>query len=131
MVILKDIHDSGTYIEYNVKNHYIDEMEGSQLFFRYIHQDKTVYELNFGWTNLTVHSFISMLKEFPLEEYDGYFSHFEKYLEVKWDYIAKEDYYNIHFTESDMLIIIKAKKNDLILFGESFEKEWIESPVIE
>lgn len=130
MAILRDINNNKTYVEYKVIDHYLDDMEGSQLSFKYVQNDEIIYEVNFGWTNRTVHSFISMLKQFPIKEYEGYFSHFEKHLEIKWDRIDGLNHYNIHFIENDTPTVITAKQEDLIAWGMSFGKAWEESPVI-
>jgi len=130
MAILSHINKDNTYIKYDVIDHRIDELEGSQLCFEYVLEGKRIYEQNFGWTNRTVHSFIHMLKQFPLPIYEGYFSHFEKHLEVKWEYNEVEDDYTVHFIDANTSMIIKTTREQLIVFGNQFEKEWHQSPVI-
>lgn len=129
MAVLKDSKDQYNFIEITAISHHTDITEGSYFVFKYVSREKIMYELNFGWTNQIVQAFIEMLKQFPLEKYNGHFSHYEQHLEIKWDYIVEGNYYNVHFLESDSPIIIQTTKEDLILLGLSFEKEWKESPM--
>lgn len=130
MTILKDRINPHTYVEFTVIDHRLDEMEGSQLAFTYVQQDQLIYEVKFGWSNRVVHSFIEMLKRFPIEQYEGYFSHFEKHLELKWNDLGEADEYEIHFIDADIPILIRTNKTDLIELGTLFEEEWKQSPVI-
>ncbi len=130
MAILQDAIQQHIYIEYTIIDHRIDELEGSQLSFKYIQQGKVVYAQQFGWTNRTVHSFIHMLKHFPLAVYEGYYSHFEKHLEMKWTYNEADDHYTVQFLDADTVIVLKATQAQLIDFGRQFETEWHQSPVV-
>ncbi|MFD1887289.1 hypothetical protein [Paenibacillus wenxiniae] len=131
MAILQDTIQQHTYIEYIPIDHRVDELEGSQLCFTYVEQGKVVYKQRFGWTNRTVHAFIHMLQYFPLRQYDGYFSHFEKHLEMKWSHNEEHDHYTIQFIDADISMTIQAGKEQLITFGHQFQQQWHQSTVIE
>lgn len=131
MAILQDDIQPNTYVECRIIDHRVDELEGSQLFWRYVHLGKVIHELHFGWTNRTVHACIHMLQHFPLPQYEGYFSHFEKHLEIKWNTDEANDSYVLQFIDQGTIMIIQAKKEQLITFGHQLEKEWHQSPVVE
>ncbi|WP_458120290.1 hypothetical protein [Paenibacillus sp. Z6-24] len=130
MAILRGAENSDAYIEYTVIDHRIDELEGSSLEFKFIKNDRVSYHSKFGWTNYTLRLFIEMLQHFPIEKYEGYFSHFEKHLEVTWQLSDLPSCYTLQFKDVDNVVTLITTSKDIISFGIELEKEWKNSPII-
>lgn len=47
-------------------------------------KNKSIVVSEVGWTNFTLNKFIEMLKNFPIDLYNGYFSHYDESFEWKW-----------------------------------------------
>ncbi|MFB5268258.1 hypothetical protein ACE41H_15950 [Paenibacillus enshidis] len=123
MAVLRDCENQNRYIEYEFISHIPGDYEGSQLLLKYFTDSSLIREQKIGWTNLTINNFIEMLKTFPNEEYDGYFSHFEKHLEIKWMHEEQTDLYLVILMDIGTLFTLKVSKEDVNIFGAQFEDE--------
>lgn len=124
IVSLKDDTDIGKYLELSFVYHDRDEDEGSQLIARFYIDNRLEIELKFRWTNLVLKLFIDMLKQFPIERYDGVFSHFEKHFEMYWENQASTDLYHLTFdllTRDDEQFEINVRKERIQDFGLALE----------
>ncbi|MGG0754942.1 hypothetical protein [Brevibacillus laterosporus] len=123
-IVLKDTMHDGNFIEFSILYHMKEEDEGSRLVLRTYTDNRLEKELEFGWTNLVLNLFIKALKQFPLEEYDGYFSHFEKHLEFSWEYDPSSEKFNLVFdllTDDEYTFSVRTTQKCIQEFGEVFE----------
>lgn len=67
MAILRDANNDGTYVEFSFVKCIPGKLEGCQLNFKYYKSHEKVYDLDFGWTNLTIENYIEVMTGFPLE----------------------------------------------------------------
>ncbi len=123
MPILRDKHSPETYIDFSVIKHDPRAGEGGYYTYQYVHNAKLIAEVQFGWTNMVMESFIPMLKEFPQPKWNGYFSHFEENMEVKWLYEYKTDQYLLILMDSGYLFTLKTSKEAIQVFGQQLEQE--------
>ncbi|MFM9276743.1 hypothetical protein [Paenibacillus jiagnxiensis] len=129
MAQLRDYENPDTYFEFSFLSHTPRDDEGSRLILKYFKNSNLVREVKFGWTNLIVRNFIEMTKTFPDNKYDGYFSHFEENLEIKWMHEYSTDLYLLILMDLGTLFTLKIKKEDMLMFGEQFENELKEAPL--
>ncbi len=62
MAILNDHEEKGTRAEFTFISRIPGEDEGCQISFKFYQDDRIIYDLNFGWTNLTIRNFTSGLR---------------------------------------------------------------------
>jgi len=80
MPVLRDCTDEGTRAEFHFISRIPGRYEGCQINFKFY----------FGWTNLTIHNYITVTAEFPLDtlngfKLDGLYMSFEKHLyQLSW-----------------------------------------------
>lgn len=125
-ITLKDTVHLGNSIEFSVLYHMKDADEGSRLVIRFFSDGNLAQELAFGWTNLVLQSFIDLLKQFPLEKYAGHFSHYEKHVELFWEFDPFSETYHLTFdllTDDESTISLVTTQKDIQAFGVAFEDE--------
>lgn len=71
----------------------------------------------FGWTNETLNRLVEMLTQFPMNFYDGYFSHYDETFEWKWYYETATNLYLIIIFNSGRLLTFKASDEKIREFG--------------
>ncbi|ETT30237.1 hypothetical protein C162_33548 [Paenibacillus sp. FSL R7-269] len=49
-----------------------------------ITENRSIVVSEVGWTNFTLNKFVEMLNNFPMDIYNGYFSHYDESFEWKW-----------------------------------------------
>jgi hypothetical protein len=70
-----------------------------------------------------------LLKAFPGEKYDRWFTHFDEPLEMQWLHEHKTDLYILYFSKGGLFFPpIKANQNDLHRFGTMLEQEMHQAP---
>lgn len=126
MAILKDVKQNGNYVELSIKRHIPGESEGSRMYFQYVELNRMQYELEFGWTNMVVESYIEATSQFPLPQLHGLYSSFEKHLyELSWINIdMSNDQYKLHFYGSDQDFELITLAEDIRTFGNDLNAEW-------
>jgi len=123
-VCLNDSINPESFIEISILTHDPDPDEGSRFMAKFYINNQLSQELEFGWTNRTLKSFINLLRNFPVEEYNGYFSHFEKHLELQWKLESDKDLYFLTFdllVNEDDTFSLKATQDTIKAFGHSLE----------
>lgn len=126
MAILKDIAQDGITLQFIVTNKDPRPDQGCAihtLFSEY----GVIYEAQFGWTNYTLNKFIEALTQFPLKAYEGYFSHSDETLEIKWFLENKTGLYLLVLFISGRVLSMKVSAEDIHSFGLSIVSE-INSP---
>ncbi|WP_289140461.1 hypothetical protein [uncultured Brevibacillus sp.] len=124
----------GKSVELSFLYHTKDDDEGSKLIAKYYLDGQVAKELEFGWTNRVLKSFIELLKQFPIEIYEGHFSHYEKHLELLWEREPSSDTYLLTFdllTESDSQFSVTVDEKCIHDFGLALEVEMHNAPSIE
>ncbi|MCM3747702.1 hypothetical protein M3223_10075 [Paenibacillus pasadenensis] len=82
----------------------------------------------FGWTNHILNQFITMLEQFPMERYDGYFSHYDDPFEWLW-YLNKETkVYSVLILIHSCKVVFKATAEQLHRFGAEVKEEMKHAP---
>lgn len=129
-----DNTNSGKSVELSFLYHTKDDDEGSKLIAKYYLDGHVEKEFEFGWTNRVLQSFIELLKQFPIEKYDGHFSHYEKHLELLWEKEPSSDTYLLTFdllTESNSQFAVTVSKKCIHDFGLALEVEMQNAPSLE
>ncbi|WP_405110490.1 hypothetical protein MHH28_00835 [Paenibacillus sp. FSL K6-1217] len=54
-----------------------------------ITENRSIVVSEVGWTNFTLNKFVEMLNHFPMDLYNGYFSHYDESFE--WTWIEQSD----------------------------------------
>lgn len=136
MAILNDHEEKGTRAEFTFISRIPGEDEGCQINFKFYEAGRIMYDLNFGWTNLTIRNFISVTAEFPLEvlngfNLDGLFMSFEKHLyQLSWELMEREGIYQLRCYGSEQDFQLKADKESVRKFGSQFKQDWVEAPLV-
>ncbi|ETT57249.1 hypothetical protein MHI43_09510 [Paenibacillus sp. FSL H8-0457] len=119
MPVLRDCTDEGTRAEFHFISRIPGKYEGCQINFKFYDSNRFIYDLNFGWTNLTIRNYITVTTEFPLDtlngfKLDGLYMSFEKHLyQLSWRRSQSEGIYELGFFGSDQDFWDAAKKKGL------------------
>lgn len=117
MARLYDCEDKETYIEFEFIYHIPGDLEGSRFHLRYFKGFVLSREVSVGWTNRVMNMFLNLLSNFPKEEYEGYFSHYEKHLELKWFYEEATNHYLLIWMDLGTIFTLKSNASGLKQFG--------------
>ncbi|UQZ36243.1 hypothetical protein C2I18_23585 [Paenibacillus sp. PK3_47] len=132
MAILRDIVANNTYVEFLFLSCIPGEDEGCQLAFTYCRDNHVVYELAFGWTNLTIKNYIEVTSKFPLEALNDFilnnlYTSFEKHLYgLEWTGLEERNTYGIRFSGAHQDFSLKVTDAAVQQFGRELEAEWRE-----
>ncbi|MFB5268743.1 hypothetical protein ACE41H_18430 [Paenibacillus enshidis] len=130
MAILRDCLENGTWIEISFIACIPGEDEGCRLNVKYFKTNNKIYDLDFGWTNITIKNYIEATAEFPVERLDGLYSSFEKHLfQLDWKQIDSNGVYRLGFFGSDQDFKIHADQESVRRFGSEFRLEWGQAPL--
>ncbi|WP_339272367.1 hypothetical protein NYE54_13450 [Paenibacillus sp. FSL K6-1330] len=136
MATLSDHEEKGTRAVFAFISRIHGEDEGCQINFNFFQANRIIYDLNFGWTNLTIRNYISVTAEFPLEylngfKLDGLFMSFEKHLyQLSWEPKEQEGIYQLHFYGSEQDFQLTADIESIRRFGSQFKQAWDEAPLV-
>lgn len=131
MAKLHDKQNNGTFIEFTFLRCIPGEYEGCQLNFKYFRENNKIYELNFGWTNLTIKNYIEVTSKFPLEMLNNFilncsYVSFEKHLyQLDWKKLREEKTYSLRFFGAQQDISINVVDDAVRQFGRDLETAWI------
>lgn len=128
MAVLYDCEDKSTYVEISFIYQIPGEWEGCNFYLRYFKHSTLIREVTVGWTNKVVKLLLNLLSKFPIPEYEGYFSHYEKHLELKWIYESATDQYLLIFLDLGTVFPLKVTKDNLKQFGLDIENEFEAAP---
>lgn len=132
MAKLNDKKNNGTFVEFTFLKCIPGEYEGCQLNFKYYRANNKIYELDFGWTNLTVKNYIEVTSKFPLEMLNNFilnslYASFEKHLyHLDWIKLKEEKTYRLRFFGSQQDFSISVVDDAVRQFGRDLEIEWKE-----
>ncbi|ETT65659.1 hypothetical protein MHI43_05240 [Paenibacillus sp. FSL H8-0457] len=136
MAVLNDNFDEGTRVEFSFISRIPGEDEGCQINFKFFNSNRLIYDLDFGWTNITIRNYIAVTSEFPIEtlhgiKLDGLFMSFEKHLyELSWEESNSNGIYNLFFREADQDFKLTADIESIRKFGSEFKLDWDKAPVL-
>lgn len=136
MAVLRDNIDEGTRVEFSFISRIPGEDEGCQINFKFFHSYRLVYDLNFGWTNISIKNYIRVTSEFPLEtlngiKLDGLHMSFEKHLyQLSWEESDSKGIYKLHFFGPDQDFRLTADKESIRKFGSEFKSDWDHAPIV-
>ncbi|MEC0205043.1 hypothetical protein P4H39_20745 [Paenibacillus lautus] len=136
MATLSDHEEKGTRAEFTFISRIPGEDEGCHINFKFFRANRIIYDLNFGWTNITIRNFISVTADFPLEylngfKLDGLFMSFEKHLyHLSWKQMDRKGIYQLRFYESEQDFQLTADKESIRRFGSQFKQAWEEAPLV-
>lgn len=117
MARLYDCENKETYIEFEFIYHIPGELEGSRFYLRYFKSSVLTREVSVGWTNRVINMFLNLLSNFPNQEFEGYFSHYEKHLELKWIHEAATNQYLLIWMDLGTIFTLKSNPSDLKQFA--------------
>nr|WP_211750232.1 hypothetical protein [Paenibacillus sp. Marseille-Q4541] len=129
---LYDKKNNGTYVEFIFLKCIPGKFEGCQLNFKYYREHNKIYELNFGWTNVTIKNYIEVTTKFPLEMLNNFilnrtYSSFEKHLyQLEWKKLREDKTYHLRFFGSQQDFSIIVVDDAVRQFGRDLETEWKE-----
>ncbi|AWP28245.1 hypothetical protein [Paenibacillus sp. Cedars] len=135
MAVLRDLHEEGTRVEYRFISRIPGENEGCQIHFKFFKADHLIYDLNFGWTNLTIRNYIRVKTEFPLDRLNsfslnGLFMSFEKHLyQLDWKETDTAGSYQLGFYGSEQDFNLTADIESVRRFGSEFKLDWDQAPL--
>ncbi|WP_028593481.1 hypothetical protein [Paenibacillus assamensis] len=130
MAILRDIQENGTYVEFSFLKCIPGDYEGCQLNFKHYKGNRIVYELNFGWTNLTIKNYVEVTSNFPLEvlndfKLDNLYTSFEKHLyHLEWTKLEKDNTHKLRFFGSQQDLTLIVADDEVRQFGLDLNGEW-------
>lgn len=136
MATLSDHEEKGTRAEFTLISRIPGEDEGCQINYKFFRANRIIYDLNFGWTNLTIRNFISVTADFPMEylngfKLDGLFMSFEKHLyHLSWEQMDRKGIYQVRFYGSEQDFQLTADKGSIRRFGSQFKQAWEEAPLV-
>ncbi|MNW30374.1 hypothetical protein D3C74_72590 [compost metagenome] len=116
MAILRDHFNNNKLLELQIISRDKRLDQGCQLLVT-IDDTGSNTHVEFGWTNETLNKFIEMLDKFPMELYDGYFSHYDESFEWKWYYEQATDLYLVIIFLSGWIPTLKVSAEELRRFG--------------
>jgi len=132
MANLHDKKNNGTFVEFIFLRCIPGEHEGCQLNFKYYRENNKIYELDFGWTNLTIKNYIEVTSLFPLEMLNNFilnclYVSFENHLyQLDWKKLREEKIYRLRFFGSQQDFSINVVDDAVRQFGRDLETEWKE-----
>ncbi|GAB6928587.1 hypothetical protein JCM10914A_25700 [Paenibacillus sp. JCM 10914] len=136
MAILKHCAEAGTRVEFSFIYHIPGYYEGCQMNFRYFKADQLLYDLDFGWTNITLTSYINVTSNFPLDrleriELEGLYVSFEKHLyQLEWAEVETDSgMYKLRFFGSDQDFQLVSDVESVRKFGRDLASDWADAPV--
>ncbi|GAE09567.1 hypothetical protein [Paenibacillus sp. JCM 10914] len=104
--------------------------------FRYFKADQLLYDLDFGWTNITLTSYINVTSNFPLDrleriELEGLYVSFEKHLyQLEWAEVETDSgMYKLRFFGSDQDFQLVSDVESVRKFGRDLASDWADAPV--
>lgn len=136
MAALSDHEEKGTRAAFAFISRIAGEDEGCQINFKFFQANRIIYDLNFGWTNMTIRNFISVTAEFPLEylngfKLDGLFMSFEKHLyHLSWEQMDRKGIYQLRFCGSEQDFQLTSDKESIRRFGSQFKQAWEQAPLV-
>ena len=134
MAVLQDMREPGTWVEFIFISRIPGEDEGCRLQFKFCKAGQLVYDLEFGWTNITIRNYIKVTSRFPVEPLHsmpskGLFMSFEKHLyQLDWEETGSEGCYRLRFFGSDQDFTLAVHEESVRSFGMAFSKEWEHAP---
>ncbi|MBT2762992.1 hypothetical protein [Paenibacillus sp. ISL-20] len=137
MATLSDHEEKRTRAAFALISRIPGEDEGCQINFKFYKANRIMYDLNFGWTNLTIRNFVSVTAEFPLEylngfKLDGLFMSFEKHLyQLSWEPMERKGIYQLRFYGSEQDFQLTANKESIRRFGSQFKQAWDKALLVE
>ncbi|MGO4184631.1 hypothetical protein AB4Z17_25975 [Paenibacillus sp. TAF43_2] len=130
MAILKDINENGAFVEFSFIYRIPGSGEGSRLNFKYFESNNMVYNLDFGWTNLTIRNYIEAIMNFPVELHNGYFSSFENHLfGLQWKETNTSGIYNLRLFDTNQDFTLTVSKESIQTFGACLNIDWEKAPL--
>lgn len=135
MAVLRDHHEEGTQVLFSFISRIPGEHEGCQINFKFFEANQLIYNLDFGWTNLTIKNYIRVTTEFPLERLNtfsinGLFMSFEKHLyQLDWKEIDAGGLYRLGFYGSEQDFKLTCDKASIRRFGSEFKLDWDQAPL--
>ncbi|MEC0093910.1 hypothetical protein [Paenibacillus macquariensis] len=130
MATLRDKQENGTYVEFSFLKCITGDYEGCRLNFKYYKENKIDYELDFGWTNLTIRNYVEVTSNFPLEELNNFklnelYESFENHLyALGWTKFKEENTYRLHFSGSQQDFTLIVIDDEVRQFGHVLKTEW-------
>jgi hypothetical protein len=137
MPVLRDCTDEGTRAEFHFISRIPGKYEGCQINFKFVDSNRFIYDLNFGWTNLTIRNYITVTTEFPLDtlngfKLDGLYMSFEKHLyQLSWRKSQSEGIYELGFLGSDQDFTLMVDIESVRKFGSQFKLAWDQAPIFD
>ncbi|MCM3782385.1 hypothetical protein M3231_05330 [Neobacillus mesonae] len=131
MAILRDKKNNGTFVEFSFLTCIPGEIEGCQLNFKYYKENKLFYDLNFGWTNITIKHYVEVTSNFPLEMLNNFilnnlYTSFEKHLySLEWTKLKDPKTYKLNFYDSQQDFSLIVVDDEVKQFGQDLNAEWI------
>lgn len=132
MAKMYDKRNNGTFVEFSFIRCIPGKDEGCRLHFQYGQENKQIYELDFGWTNMTIKDYIEVTSNFPLEMLNNFilnnsYSSFENHLyQLDWKKLSEAKTYRIRFFGSQQNFSMIVVEDAIRQFGRDLEKEWKE-----
>ena len=114
MITFSDSLDKSSFFTFHIKNMIIGEYGGCTIQIKVYKNNKIDFSYEFGWMNQTFKNFIKMLKDFPSEEYSGYYSHSDETFEIKWFKETKTNLYLLVFFGGGYLHTLKMSVDDIL-----------------
>ncbi|WP_054026265.1 hypothetical protein [Bacillus sp. FJAT-28004] len=127
-ITLRDCQANDTFINFLFLSHTPDPDEGSYLEVSFFNNSKLERTSEFGWANRVLYKFIEILKNFPVNDQDGHYSHFEKHFNLRWIHENATGYYLIIIEDVGNLFTLKVTKDDLVNLGKQLEIESYKAP---
>ncbi|MDP4096190.1 hypothetical protein OIN60_05320 [Paenibacillus sp. P96] len=130
MAILHDKDNKGTFVKFTFLRCIPGEYEGCRLNFQYHKANKIIYDLDFGWTNITIKNYIELTSVFPLEIQNGIqlnqlYTSFENHLYgLEWKELGIKNAYQLRFFGSQQNFLINANYDNIRQFGNDLRLEW-------
>ncbi|MEK4851775.1 hypothetical protein NST04_18150 [Paenibacillus sp. FSL H7-0756] len=122
MAKLKDYYNSNKYL--NMKFVYYDNRPDQGCRFIVSNtEDGNSMTSEVGWTNFTLNKFIEMLNNFPMDSYDGYFSHYDESFEWKWIQQPDKEVFLLTVFSSAKEFSYYSSIKDIKKFGEAVLKD--------
>ncbi|MFE4714746.1 hypothetical protein ACFRAM_28280 [Paenibacillus sp. NPDC056722] len=127
MARLKDHHNINKFLE--MEFIYRDNRPDQGCRFKIItNENGSNIVSDIGWTNVTLDKFIEMLLKFPMDFYDGYFSHYDESFEWKWIHELDTNVFLITIFVSGRAISYNASIDSIKDFGSQILKDISNTP---
>lgn len=135
MAVHNDNFNEGTRVEFSFISRIPGEDEGCQINFKFFNSNRLIYDLDFGWTNITIRNYIAVTSEFPIEtlhgiKLDGLFMSFEKHLyQLSWEESDSNGIYTLFFRGTDQDFKLTADRESIRKFGSEIKLDWDKAPI--